>query len=109
MKLFLLIIIVSLIEYVGDSSFKIYARENKIIPLVIGIMSYLFLIIGLIVILRKTNVIYMNSLWDSVSLIIESLFAIILLHETLSNNFQYIGLYLIIFGTILLNIGKVPY
>lgn len=109
MKVFLLIVIISLIEYVGDSSLKEYARKNTLHSLVIGITTYAILVYGIILVLRQTNVIYMNTMWDSVSALIESLLAMILLGETLSNGIQYYGMAMVIVGIFLLNVGKIPY
>jgi len=64
---FIWIVLVSLIEYIGDSSLKSYTRFNDKIGLVIGIMAYIGVVIGLIILLKKTNVMYFNGMWDGVS------------------------------------------
>lgn len=48
-------------------------------------------------------------MWDGVSAIIESILAILLLKEKLYNPIQYFGLFLIISGIFVLNIGPIPY
>ena len=108
MNVFLLIIFVSLIEFIGDSNFKFYARSAKKNNLIIGIIAYAIMIVFIILILKKTNVMYMNGMWDGISAVIESLLAFILLHETLSNRFQYLGLIFIIFGIFAMTIGSIP-
>jgi len=108
MNLFLLIILVSIVEYIGDSNFKFYTQTDKKLNLIIGIIAYAIMIPVLIVILRKTNIMYMNGLWDGVSVVIESLLAIIILHESLSNRTQYIGLLFIIIGIFAMTIGQIP-
>jgi len=108
MQYFFLIIIASLIEYLGDSNYKFYARSNQTKYLVYGTISYFFLILMLIYLLKHSNVMYMNSLWDATSIILESFLAYVILKETLTNKYQYIGLMFIIVGIILLNVGKVP-
>lgn len=63
----------------------------------------------LIRLLRQSNVMYMNIMWDAVSIILETLLAFILLGETLDNNYQIAGGLLIIIGIILMTIGNIPY
>lgn len=108
MNILFLIIIVSIIEYFGDSNFKIFARENKIEGLLIGIFMYAVMIAVLIAIIKRTNITYMNGLWDGTSAIIETFLAYVLLHETLSNKIQYIGLGFIIIGIVAMNYGTIP-
>jgi len=109
LELFLLIVIISVIEYVGDSNFKLYARSDNTYNMSIGIIAYLIMIFFLIYVLKNVNVIYVNGIWDGISAIVGTLFAILILHETLSNNIQYLGLVFIIMGIIVLNYGKIPY
>jgi multidrug transporter EmrE-like cation transporter len=109
MNLFLLIIFISIIEYVGDSNFKFYARTKNINNLYIGIISYVFMVKGFIYALQHGNLLYVNSMWDATSIIVDSVLAYILLHEHLDNNIQYIGLLLIISGIFALNYGKIPF
>jgi multidrug transporter EmrE-like cation transporter len=109
MILFLLIVIVSLIEFIGDASFKQYARNNSLSYMSIGIACYLLMCIFLVYILKITNVSYANLQWDSVSVLVETGLAMLLLNETLSNRIQYFGAGMIIVGVMALNFGKIPY
>ena len=109
LELFLLIVLISIIEYIGDSNFKIYARTDKIYNLLIGLIAYVIMIIFLIYVLKNVNVIYVNGMWDGISAIIGTLLAILILHETLSNYIQYLGLAFIIIGIFVLNYGNIPY
>lgn len=105
----LLIILTSFIEYIGDSNFKFYARDStNYTSLIIGSIAYIILVTFIIIILKFTNVLYMNGMWDGISAIIESILAYIFLKERLSNPYQYMGLLLIIAGIFALNIGKIP-
>ncbi len=105
----LLIIIISIIEYIGDSNFKFYARDNtNYSSLIIGSIAYIIVVTILIFALKYTNVIYVNGMWDGLSAIIESTLAFILLKERLVNPYQYTGLLLIILGIFALNIGPIP-
>ncbi len=109
MHVFWYIVLVSIIEYIGDSNFKYYARSENEIYLIGGILAYILMVKILIDILKMTNVIYMNGMWDGISALIETILAIIILRESLNTKYQYIGLGLIIIGIIFLNHGKVPY
>lgn len=108
MSVFLAIVAVSLIEYVGDSNFKAYARQGRWSNLMMGLTVYAAMVFVLIQILRKTNVMYMNGMWDGVSAVIETLLAFFLLHETLSNGVQWAGLAMVILGIFGLSYGTVP-
>lgn len=102
------IILISIIEFIGDSNFKIFARTNDYTSLIIGSIAYIVLVAFLVITLRLSNVIYVNGLWDGVSALIESLLAYLVLKETLSNGYQYAGLGLVIVGIFFLNLGKIP-
>lgn len=108
-KFFFDILLVSLLEYVGDSSFKKYAKSKSDYDLFVGIISYAVVIYLLIQILKYSNVMQMNIQWDALSAIIETALAYVLLKETLSGVTQYIGFVLIIIGMIFMNLGKYNY
>ena len=108
MSVFLQILAMSLVEFIGDSSFKIYTRGGALFYLIIGWLSYISIAFFLIHILKYSNVAYMNLQWDGLSILLETLLAFILLKETLSNRIQYTGMTLMIVGIFLLNYGKVP-
>lgn len=103
MSLFFLILFVSFVEFIGDASFKMYARNNSLTYMAIGILSYCVMCAFLVYILKITNVSYMNLEWDGVSVLVETALAMIILHETLSNSIQYIGATLILVGVFALN------
>jgi multidrug transporter EmrE-like cation transporter len=103
-----LIIAVSLVEYFGDQNFQKFAKTGKTSNLVYGIIFYAFMLKLLIEALKKSNLIYMNGMWDGISTIIGTIFAWWLLHERLSNPMQWLGLLLILLGLLSLNVGKIP-
>lgn len=105
MNIFLLIIFISIIEYIGDSNFKTYARTNNKNALYTGIIAYVIMVYFVIMALKHSNVIYVNALWDGISALIETVLAFIFLHETLKNNIQYFGLFFIIIGIFALKYG----
>jgi multidrug transporter EmrE-like cation transporter len=106
---FLAIVIVSVIEYIGDVNFKFFAREGLSKYLITGLAAYGIMISFVIKLLRQSNVVYLNGIWDSTSSIIESILAMVVLGERLTNTTQYAGLIFSILGTVLLNVGKIPY
>ena len=103
------ITIASIVEYVGDASFKMYTRLNSHFYLLLGILSYIILVYMLIHILKYSNVLQMNVQWDAMSIILETLLAYILLGEILSEPEQFIGFFLIVSGLIVMNLGKSSY
>ena len=103
-----LLIIVSIIEYYGDSQLKIFARQNTTSSLVYGILVYAIVTGILVYLLKYGNLMYVNGLWAGISALIETILAFIILHETLDNNVQYIGLLFIIMGVVAMNYGGIP-
>lgn len=108
MQFILLIIFLSLVEFVGDTNLKLYARSNYKINLVIGIISYILIVKLYIESLKQSNLIFTNAMWDAISTIITTILAIFILHEKLTNWQQWVGLITVIVGTGLLNYGKKP-
>jgi multidrug transporter EmrE-like cation transporter len=108
MNFFLLIVALSILEFFGDASFKIFTKSGSNLFLLGGVASYIAMMFGLIYVLKFSNVSYMNLQWDGMSAIIETTLAFILLGETLSNSTQYLGAFSVILGVILLNFGKIP-
>lgn len=104
-----LITLLSFVEYIGDASFKTYARSDEGMYLIFGIIAYALMVKLLISALRTSNLIYTNGMWDGISAIIGTTLAFILLGERLSNKYQWGGLAMIIAGVFLINVGKIPY
>lgn len=108
LKTLLLITFVSIIEFFGDSSYKDYARRGETLSLFRGIAFYSIMVILLIKILSGTNLIYTNALWDGISTLIATFLAFFLLKERLDNNYQYLGIFMIILGLFFMGYGNVP-
>ena len=102
------IVFASLLEYLGDSNFKFYARNDDPKNLLYGSISYVAMVFVLIQILKRSNVMYMNMYWDAVSIILETVLAYFVLGERLDNNYQGFGFILIVVGVLLLNFGEIP-
>lgn len=106
---YFLLLIGSLLEFSGDSSLKFFARTSNIYYGILGLFSYISMTWVLVILLKISNVMYTNVLWEGLGLILESSLAYILLGERLTNIYQYSGLFLVISGMSLLNIGKIPF
>jgi len=106
---FIVILFASLLEYLGDSNFKFYARSGESKYLAYGSGAYIVMVWVLIRILKQSNVMYMNMLWDATSIIMETALAYILLGETLDNNYQMVGFIAILAGIVLMNVGNIPF
>lgn len=106
---FILILLANIFEFSSDASFKIFSRTGKQFFLFSGVVSNIFIMYLLYAILKISNLIYMNALWEGFGLIFESILAILLLGEKLNNIYQYYGLFFTILGMTLMNIGKIPY
>ncbi len=94
------------IEIVGDFALKNYANKGGLLPLSIGVTSYIGVVYFLINALRGSTVLLVNGAWDSISTIIESLAAYFILGERFHNYSQYVGLFITIIGVYLLKLPK---
>jgi multidrug transporter EmrE-like cation transporter len=103
MNFILLIIILSLVEFVGDSNFKRYAQTKTFKNLIVGIIAYIFVVKILIESFKQRNLIFTNAMWDAISTLISTLLAVFILKETLNNWQQWVGVISIILGILLLN------
>ncbi len=103
------IVLLSIAEIVGDFGFKDYARTGGQISLVQGVAGYVGIVYYLIKSLQQGNVLWVNSLWDGVSAVLETAAAYIFLGERLNCWTQYVGIIFIILGMILLHQGGIAF
>jgi len=103
------ITLMSLSEILGDFGFKNVARAPSVASWAAGLTGYAGVIFFLIKSLRVGNVVYVNGMWDGVSAVLESLFAIFIMGEKLTTMGQYLGLCFVIGGLFLLKRGGIPY
>lgn len=96
------IIVLSAIEVFGDFNLRWYAQSNNPLYFGYGVVGYIGVVLYLIKCLRTQNVMYVNGMWDSISTIIESFAAYVVLGDRLERPSQYIGLVLIIVGIFML-------
>ena len=96
-----------LAEIVGDFGFKEFANNGGSNSFAIGSLGYIGVIWFLIRSLQGSTVLLVNSAWDGLSTIIESLAAFFILGERFSDPKQYIGILLIIAGLFFLKLPVV--
>ena len=96
------ITLLSLVEIYGDFSLRFYAKTNQFTYLAQGIIGYIGVVYYLIESLRDDNVLYVNSMWDGISGVIESFAAYVLLGDRLKHSYNYIGLVLIYAGILIM-------
>jgi hypothetical protein len=98
------LIILSVVEIIGDFSYKQFANHGGIMPFLSGSLSYIGIVYMLIVSLQNSTVLMVNAGWDGVSGIIESICAYIFLGERFTYVSQYFGIVMIMIGLYLLKI-----
>lgn len=94
------------VEIIGDYGLKEYANKGGWHYLATGLVGYIGVVVLLIVSLQGSTILLVNNAWDGASSILESLFAFFILGERFDNYMQYIGLFMIVSGMMLL---KVPW
>ena len=106
MRITTILLILCLVEVVGDIMLKKYAVTNALYFLVAGVVAYALIVFLLIVLFKTESVLYINGMWDGVSALIESIAVILVSKERLTHKRQYIGLAMIIMGILLLKYEK---
>lgn len=90
------------IEIFADFNLRWYAQTDVTKYLYTGVGGYVGVVYFLIRSLRDDNLLLVNSVWDGLSSLIESVAAYVLLGDRLTTVHQYLGLILTILGVILL-------
>lgn len=103
------LLLLSLSEIIGDFAFKSFANTGTAFSFIIGSAGYVGVVAFLILSLRGSTVLLVNSLWDGISAILESVAAFIFLKERFENIWQYIGLLLIISGLFLIRYKEITH
>ena len=98
------ILLLCLTEIVGDFGFKEFANYGGIKNFAIGTVGYIGVIFFLIKSLQGSQILLVNSAWDGLSTLIESIAAMIILGERFDDPWKYFGLFLIIIGLFFLKI-----
>ena len=103
------IVFLSLAEIVGDFGYKDFARSGTFVSFIQGSIGYISIVYFLIECLKQGNILWVNSMWDGVSALIETVASYVLLGERLNHWTQYIGILLIVAGLLLLRSGGLSY
>jgi len=98
------IVMLSLVEIIGDFAFKKFANEGGAVYFAAGVTGYIGVIYFLIRSLQGSTILMVNGAWDGMSTLIESVAAFVFLGERFEHIGQYIGLLLIVLGLFLLRI-----
>lgn len=101
---FIYVAILSVVEIFGDFNLRFYAQTSNLKYLGYGLVGYAGVVFFLIKSLTLNNVLFVNALWDGMSNIVESLAAFVILGDRLESSSQYVGLFLLIAGIILLKL-----
>jgi len=99
------IILLSVVEIIGDFGYKKFADTGGILPFAIGTIGYIGVIGMLIVSLQNSSVMMVNGAWDGISGLMESMAAYLFLGERFHDPIQYLGIMFIALGLYFL---KVP-
>ena len=105
------IVLLSLVEVLGDFGLKGFARTGATSSLVQGSLGYLAVAYFLVQALKSGNLLYVNGMWDGTSALIGSVAAYLILGERLQGPVQYAGLVVIIAGIFMLHApkGQIPF
>jgi hypothetical protein len=101
------IICITFAEIVGDFGYKEFANKGGIKPFAVGTVGYVGVIYFLIKSLQGSSVLLVNSAWDGISALVESLAAYILLGERFDDPYKYIGIVFISIGLFFLKLPVV--
>ena len=99
-----LLIAISCVEIIGDFGLKSFANDGGISYLGVGLTGYIGVISLLIYSLQDSSILLVNSGWDAMSSIIETLAAFIFLGERFDHYMQYVGIVFIVVGIYFLKI-----
>jgi multidrug transporter EmrE-like cation transporter len=95
---------IAVAEIIGDFGYKAYANKGGIGNFALGGVGYIGVIFFLIRSLQGSSVLLVNSAWDGISALIESVAAMVFLGERFADPQQYIGIFLIVIGLFFLKI-----
>jgi multidrug transporter EmrE-like cation transporter len=96
-------------EIFGDFGFKEFARKSTTKGFIQGALGYVGVIFFLIQSLKGANLMYVNSMWDGVSGLIETLAAYFLLGERFINPMQWVAVGFISIGLVMMRYFGAPY
>lgn len=92
------VICLTFAEIVGDFGYKEFANKGGIKPFAVGTVGYIGVIYFLIKSLQGSQILLVNSAWDGMNALVESLAAIVFLGERFDDPRKYLGVAFIIIG-----------
>jgi len=101
------ILLLSLMEIIGDFGYKEFANKGGIKSFAIGTCGYIGVIYFLIISLQGSQILLVNAAWDGLSALIESIAAIYVLGEGFDDPLKYLGIVLIVTGLFFLKMPMV--
>ena len=101
------IICLTFAEIIGDFGYKEFANKGGIERFSVGTIGYIGVIYFLIKSLQGSQILLVNSAWDGISALVESIAAIIFLGEQFADPKQYIGVAFIVTGLFFLKLPVV--
>ena len=101
---FIHVFLLSIIEIFGDFNLRFYAQTHKFQYLTYGILGYIGVVFFLYKSFLYNNVLFVNALWDGMSNIVESIAAFVILGDRLERMEQYVGLFLLLAGIVLMKL-----
>ena len=104
---FIYLLLLSIFEIFGDFTLENYAHTNNIASLFYGSSFYVGVVYFLIKSLKNSTILYVNGMWDGMSALLETIFALVILKETLNTPYQYIGIAMIVTGLFLMHHGGI--
>ena len=101
------VLCLTIAEIVGDFGYKKFANNGGIKPFAVGTVGYIGVIYFLIKSLQGSQILLVNSAWDGMNALVESLAAIIILGERFDDPRKYLGVVFIIVGLFFLKLPVV--
>lgn len=96
--------LLTLTEIVGDFGYKEFANKGGLLNFATGTTGYIGVIYFLIRSLQGSQILLVNSAWDGISALVESIAAIMILGERFNDPTKYIGIVFIIIGLFFLRL-----
>lgn len=90
------ILAMSCAEIFGNCQIKLYAETKKYKHLILGLLGYAGLLYFLIRVFgtKSNNMLYVNTMWQSIVVVLGSIVAYFLLGDRMTHPVQYLGILL---------------
>lgn len=101
------VLCITFAEIVGDFGYKEFANKGGASRFAIGTVGYVGVIYFLIRSLQGSTILLVNSAWDGISALVESIAAIVFLGERFDDPRKYVGVIFIVIGLFFLKMPVV--